>query len=92
MMATREYSRAGTMLQVKFEGSEQELRRYIRKHRFVSSRIILLEDNNTEETKSTYRQDWKQQWRKVAGMWSNYDSAQDDFRAIRESFNARIPQ
>lgn len=76
------------MLQVKFEGSETELRKYIRKHRFISSRIILIEDNTAKAKDS--RKDWKKQWGKVSGMWRNYGTAQDDFRAIRLSMNNRI--
>ena len=76
------------MLQVRFEGSETELRKYIRKHRFISSRIILIEDN-TAKAEST-RKDWKKQWEKVSGMWRNYETVQDDFKAIRQSMNNRI--
>lgn len=78
------------MLQVRFEGSEAELRRYMRKHRFVSSRIILMEDNTAKATKAASPKDWKKQWEKVSGMWRNYETAQDDFRAIRLSMNNRI--
>ncbi len=76
------------MLQVRFEGSETELRKYIRKHRFISSRIILIEDN-TAKAAST-RKDWKKQWEKVSGMWRNYETVQDDFKVIRQSMNNRI--
>jgi len=76
------------MLQVRFEGSEAELRKYMRKHRFISSRIILIEDN-TAKVKAS-RKDWKKQWEKVSGMWRNYETAQDDFKEIRQSMNNRL--
>lgn len=60
----------------------------MRKHRFISSRIILIEDNSAKVTAS--RKDWKKQWEKVSGMWRNYETAQDDFKAIRQSMNNRL--
>ncbi|PID50575.1 MAG: hypothetical protein CR991_00800 [Proteobacteria bacterium] len=67
------------MLQIQFEGSEQELREYIKKHRFVSSRIILLVDN-TEETKRPELHSKKRQSIRntpAFGMWASRKDMED---------------
>lgn len=74
--------------------SPEEFNRYVRRLNIPDrAKITFWYEEEAQQKKDTSQpEDWKAKWSKVAGMWSDYDDAQDDFRAIRESLNTRIPQ
>ncbi len=79
--------RANTMIQVQFDGSEKELVEYVLRNRALPPRAY-----SQDKQRASEKLNWKARLRKIAGIWEDYDNAQDEFQNIRASFNTRISQ